>query len=244
MRGVHALWADLWAATLRTADSVRTDTPQALHDFSGMSHDEFRTFFRGLHGGALATGRALAQELGFERHRHRHLLDVGGGSGGVAIGACEAARGLRATVADLPSVTGITRDFVADAGMAERIAIAAADLRSDRLPGSFDVAVLRHLLQTLSAEAARTVLANVGSAVEPGGRVHILGHILDDSRLAPHEAVSFDIVFLNIYGEGACYTIGQHADWLRAAGFTDVEHGPAPAGCTPPSNILVSARKA
>jgi hypothetical protein len=103
--------------------------------------------------------------------------------------------------------------------------------------------VLRHVLQTLSADHAPSVLANLGSAIEPGGRVHILGFILEDSRLTPAEALNFDIVFLNIYEHGACYTVAEHADWLRSAGFTDVEHRPAPPGSAPAGNTLLSARK-
>ena len=67
----------------------------ALNDdhplFAGLSvsHEELAAFFRGLHPGALATGRQLAASSGFDRFRS--LLDVGGGSGGVAIAACERA---------------------------------------------------------------------------------------------------------------------------------------------------------
>ena len=53
-----------------------------------MPDEELAANLRGLQGGALATGRQLAESeklAGF-----RHPLDVGGGSGGLAIAACQA----------------------------------------------------------------------------------------------------------------------------------------------------------
>jgi len=49
---------------------------------------------------------------------------------------------------------------------------------------------------------------------------------------------------LNIYGEGACQTFRECAEWPRAAGFKDIEHGPPPLGSAPPGNTLLSARRA
>src|SRR6185312_1283882 len=71
---------------LKAAQSIRADKPQAKHDFGTMSDEELGAFFRGLHAGALATGKQLAKTYSFGRFQS--LLDVGGGSGGLAIDAC------------------------------------------------------------------------------------------------------------------------------------------------------------
>ena len=51
-----------------------------------------------------------------------------------------------------------------------------------------------------------------------------------------------DIVFLNVYDDGAAYTVSEHRSWLSDAGFIDFDWVPAPQGSTP-GTILIQARK-
>ena len=220
----HEVYSDLWSAALRTADTVRSGTPQAKHDFAAMSPDALRSFFRGLDAAARASARKLRRDFDFSGYRH--LLDAGGGSGGIAVGMCGTFPELRATVADLPSVTPITSEFIEEAGLADRIATLACNVVEEApVPpaGPCDAAVLRAFVQVLSMEDAGRALANVGRALAPGGRIYIMGRMLDDSRLEPAESVAFNFVFINIYDDGRAYTEAEHREWLAAAGFRDVE---------------------
>lgn len=220
--GAHALWAQLWEAGLRAADSIRAGQPLARHDFGTMPAAELEAFIAGLHPDALETGRELA--LRPEWAGCRALLDVGGGSGGLSIALCRAHPHLRATVVELPSVTPLTRRFVAEAGLAARVAVRAADILSQPLEEDFEAAVLKAFLQTLSPAQARQALAKVAAALCPGARIYILGQgILDDSRLSPREAACFNIVFLSLYPEGRAYTESEYRTWLEEAGFAEVE---------------------
>jgi 2-hydroxy-4-(methylsulfanyl)butanoate S-methyltransferase len=236
--GTHELYTDMWTAALKAADSIRADVPQARHDWESMPDEELAGIFRGLHGGALATGRQLAKSEGLDQCRS--LLDVGGGSGGLAIGACEACPGLRATVVELPKIAAIATDFVARSGLADRVRVMAADV-SERPPeGAYDVIMVRNLLQVLSRDQARRVLTNVGASMPTGGMLYIVGHVLDDSRLAPAAAVGINLVFLGIYDAGQSYTEGEHRIWLTDAGFGDIDvrFGAGPVGST-----IIAARK-
>ncbi len=76
-------------------------------------------------------------------------------------------------------------------------------------------------------------------AVEPGGVLCILGWVVDDSRTAPMNAVSHNLVFINFYHHGQAYTEGEHRAWLEAAGFTDVRRQAMPGDYG-----LITARKA
>jgi SAM-dependent methyltransferase len=237
--GTHELYTDMWTAALDVAQSIRADVPQARHDWEAMPDTELAAIFRGLHGGALATGRQLAASEGLAKFKS--LLDVGGGSGGLAIGACESCPDLRATVVELPRIAAIAREFVSQSVHVERIRVLPADVTRAPAPGSYDVAVLRNLIQVLSRDEARRVLANVAASLEPGGALYIVGHVLDDSRLAPVAAVGINLVFLSIYDAGQSYTEGEHRRWLAEAGLADVEirYGAGPVGST-----IIVARKA
>ena len=123
--GMHELLSILWGAMWHTADTIRSGKPQDKHDFDAMDEEELRTMMRGLYPEALAEGRGLANA--FDLTKFRHLIDVAGGSGGLAIGACEACPGLKGTVVDLPNTVPIARGFVEEAGMADRIGVEATD---------------------------------------------------------------------------------------------------------------------
>lgn len=210
-----------WRWALRTAESIRTGKPQAAHDYAAMSGAERDAFFRDLHPNALETGRMLADELNLAERRH--LVDVGGGSGGLAIAACERCPELRATVIELPSITPITETIVAESGLSERIAVVAHDAVAGPPPVRCDVAVFRAVLQVLAHDEARAAVINVGRTIEAGGTMCILSRVLKDSRLEPAQTVAQNLVFLNIYDGGQAYTVGEHRAWLRDAGFPDFE---------------------
>ena len=87
-----------------------------------------------------------------ERHdfsSYRTLLDVGGGSGGLSIALTEAHPNLKATVVELARVTPVTERIVGEDGAAERVRVLSADMVSDPLKGSFDVAILSDFIQVL-----------------------------------------------------------------------------------------------
>lgn len=218
----HELYSGLWMAVLKTAESIRTGKPQAKYDYSTMSNDELEQFFRGEHPEAVAAGRYLAERFDFSSYHT--LLDVGGGSGGLAIAVTEAYPHIKATVIDLPTVTPITQRIIREAGAGDRIQVLPADILIDPIPDSYDIGTLFSLIQILSPRDAKQVLQNVGKVINPGGTIYIGGSgIIDDSRISPPEKVGLNLVFINLYDEGQAYTEQEHRDWLEKAGFSNYE---------------------
>jgi hypothetical protein len=144
-------------------------------------------------------------------------------------------------VVDLPAVVLIAQRLVAEAGAAERVAVQAADFLAGPPPGGpYDVAVARAIVQVLGPAEAARALANVGRALRSGGELYIVGNVLEESRLAPRSAVLFNLVLLNFYDRGEAYTLAEHREWLRAAGFEDVQ---VDWNTMPAGNSVVRARK-
>jgi hypothetical protein len=85
------------------------------------------------------------------------------------------------------------------------------------------VAIMRSFLQVFSPQDASLALKHVGAAVKPGGRIYIIGQILDDSRRSPLGAVGTNLNFINHYDPGKSYTEKEHRGWLTDAGFIDIE---------------------
>jgi len=222
MLGAEQHYSDLWQALLKTAESIRTGVPQAKHDYFSMPSDQLERYIRNMHPETLGYGRDLLAR--FDLSSCRTLIDVGGGSGGLAMAVTEALPHIQATIVDLPTVTPITKRVIEEAGLENRIQVVAADVTRDPLPGAYDVAVLSAFLQVLSADDARRSLKNIGSVVNPGGSIYIRGlGIIDNSRTSPPDLVGFNLVFINYYDAGQAYTEQEHMDWLTEAGFEGFE---------------------
>jgi hypothetical protein len=234
--GRHENFSDMWATLLHTVESIRTGTPQCKRDFATLSPDAQLPFFRGLHPGTLVAGRDLASRYDFSTCQT--LADVGGGSGGMALALTDAYPQLRATVLDLPAVIPITHRFIIEAGATDRVQVRAADVVHEALPGQYDVAVMRAFLQVLSPEDAVQALRHIGAAINPGGRIHIVGRVLDDSRLAPLGAVGFNLLALNSFDAGGAHTERAHREWLTASGLAQIVRVPIAEG-----NSIITAQK-
>jgi Arc/MetJ-type ribon-helix-helix transcriptional regulator len=234
--GKHEVLLNNWQAGLRTADSIRTGAPQAKHAFPGASAAKLETFYRSNHAQALRRGRELMTT--YDLSSHPTLLDVGGGSGGLAIAVTETHPHMQATVAELPTVTPITQRIVEEAGASGRVQVQSIDVINESPGGAFDAAVLSSFIQVISREQAWRALQNVGKVVNPGGAIYIRGDIVDDSGTSPLGSVMRNLVYLNIYDQGQAYTEREHREWLTEAGFADFERKILPDGFS-----MVRARK-
>ena len=219
--GRHEHFSSQWDATLKTAASIRAGAAQAKQDFHDLTPEQEVETYRGSHPTSLADGRMLPDMYDFSAYRN--LLDLGGGSGGVAIGVTEKCPHIHATVAELPEVVAITQRFIAEAETKDRLSVMSADFLKGSINGSFDVVVMKNIIQVLSKDEAQTALKNVIKVVEPGGDLYISGRVMDDSHLTPRNALNGNMVFLNIYDGGQVYTEQLHRDWLTEAGFDPIE---------------------
>jgi len=225
----YEAFAEQWNAVWKSAESIRTGSAQAKLDYSAMSEEELESHYHSFHLGTLTTGRRLLAEYDFSSCRR--LIDVAGGTGGVAIAIAQACPHLRATVVDLPTVTPITRRLVSEAGVADRVEVLAADVINGTLEGSFDVAVLAAFIPVISRDHAQRALKNVSQVMEPGGTIYLedIG-TLDNTRLAPRETVRQNLWFINVFDEGQAKTERERREWLADAGFEDIERKTFPDG--------------
>jgi len=217
----YKFFADAWQAVLKTGDSIRSGRPQAKHDYATMSEPELEDFLQGLYPGTFDLGLWLAEHYDFTSCRT--ILDVGGGSGALAIALTQSLPQLQGTVIELPTVVPITRRFVTRAGASDRVQVESADLVREPLKGVFDAACLKAFLQIMSFAEARQALLHIRQALNPGAALYILDFPLDDSRLSPAETVLSNLFLLNIYDFGQKYTVQEYKDLLAETGFENFE---------------------
>jgi SAM-dependent methyltransferase len=210
----------LWLAYSKIAESIRAGRSLAAHDYAAMSLDELGPIYGSLDRYTREEGRWLADTFDFSAVQS--LLDAGGGSGGLAVTLTERHPQIRATVAELPSVIPISERFIREANATDRVGVLGVDLVAGPVPGSFDVAVLRNVLQLFEPEDARRIVRSVGAAVRPGGRIYILGFGLNDTREGPESGLWFDFGSIGYYEHGHAHIESEHRAWLEEAWFDDV----------------------
>jgi 3-hydroxy-5-methyl-1-naphthoate 3-O-methyltransferase len=215
----HQTFRRRWQTVLGAAESIRSGVAQRPRVYAEMSPEERDAYYLGLHTEALAAGRDLAARQEFARYRR--LVDVGGGSGGVAIAFAQAWPHLSTTIVDLPATIPIAQRNADEAGLGDQVGVLAADIVKDALSGSYDVAILRGVLVVLAPEQARRVLRHVHHALLPGGAIYVVGWILDDSRVSPPDLATYNLQFATVLDHGGVYTEGEMRTWLAEAGFQD-----------------------
>jgi len=235
--GGQELLAQLWHADLQTARSIRSGQPAAMHDFAGAPDEAMLAMLRGMHPLSVAAGQDLARRL--DLAEVRSMIDIGGGSGGLAAALCVLEPERRAILFELPRNARLAAALLQETPGGERVTTLAGDILAGPPPGSYDLAVLRALVQVLGPDEAGLAIRHAAAAVRPGGTVVIIGGgILDNDRRGPPSAVLLDLTLMNLYPAGAAYTEGEHAAWLASAGCQDVRRIVLPTG----SSIIV-ARK-
>ncbi len=157
---------------------------------------------------------ASALELG----RHRHLLDIAGGSGIYSCCIAAANPHLKVTVFERPPVDRVTRKMVARRGYSERVGVAAGDMFRDDFPRDCDVHLWSNALHDWDAETCRRLLARSFAALPPGGMVVVHDKHLNREKTGPLRIAAHS-VFLVAGTEGRFYSIAEIEDFLRGAGF-------------------------
>lgn len=224
--GLAELYDFTWRAALDTAESIRSGVPQSPP--SSLSEERREAYLRGLGIQSRVIARQLLASWDFSAHRH--VADVGGGSGVVAMALTEAEPELTATIIEHPEAAPICRRLVEEAGAPSRVSVRAADVIEDGIPGAYDAFILCNFLQTLPRDEAQRAVANVARALSPNGAVYICDRILDDSRLGPRASLHVGILFVNIASSPFMYTQSDYLTWLEQAGLSRCETVEVPGG--------------
>ena len=178
------MWSNL-------GDAVREGTPRWKQTFdiegaifSGFYRDDaaMRDFLRGMHGfGMLTSPRVVAA---FDLSRFRRMVDLGGGTGHLAIAACRQYPHLRAVVFDLPRVTAVARETIAASGMQDRIGTHDGDLFTGELPEA-DLYAVGRILHDWDDEKVTALLHRVIQGLPPGGALLVAEKLLNEDGVGP-----------------------------------------------------------
>jgi acetylserotonin N-methyltransferase len=223
------LWGDLESAiqegTNRWKKTFGWD--EFYWDCLFRSEADKREFLIGMHGYGQITSPAVVRA--FDLTGYKHLVDLGGGTGHLAIAACEAYPGLRATVFDLAEAMPLAAEIIGDTDpkIQERIKLQYGDFFDESKPlPEGDLYVLARTLHDWNEDKIRFLLERVAERLSsnnpPDGALLIAEKLLFDDRSGPVWALMQSLNML-VLTEGKERTLGEYKTLLRDAGFTSVE---------------------
>lgn len=219
-QALYPMWGNLEDAVRegsnRWSQTFRMEGNMFEHFFR--DDEAMRGFLLGLHGyGVISSPRVVAA---FDLSRFKKLVDLGGGSGHLAIAACERYPNLRAAVLELPRVIEFAREMAQLSSASDRIELIAGDFFGGQLPEA-DLYAVGQVLHDWSQEKIERLLAKVYARLPAGGGLLIAEKLLDEDKCGP---LSGQLQSLNmlICTEGKERTLAEYTQLLQRAGFGEV----------------------
>ncbi len=200
-----------------------------------LSLEDARRIAAAMHSHSLPAAIALAQlaDLGDTTR----LLDVGGGSGCFAIALARGNPALRCTIMELPAMCEVAGDYIAAAGVEDRVDTVAVDMFRHAWPEGYDAMFFSNVFHDWSTETCLWLARRCLQALPSGGRILLHEMLIDDAGAGPLTAAAFSMLML-LGTQGQQFTAGELINLLQEAGFTDVRFMDSYGGFS-----LVSARK-
>jgi ubiquinone/menaquinone biosynthesis C-methylase UbiE len=231
---------DVYPAWGRVAEFVRTGKPVESPEIH-LGEDKARTrrFVMSMHGRALGIGREIIPLLDLKACHT--VLDLAGGPGTYAVLMATAHPQLTCVTVDLPGVSAVASELVAQSSVATRVTCRAGDYHTDRYESAaYDAVTIFGALHQESPEQIKDILGRAYTALKPGGILYVLDMMTDATHTAPAFSALFALNMALTTENGWVFSDDELKGWMKEAGFRDLETRQVPP---PMPHWLVSGRK-
>ncbi len=158
------------------------------------------------------------------------MLDVGGGSGTFAYAMIRKNPAIRATIFDLPNILPITEKYIRASGVSDKVDTLAGDYLRDSFGGPYDLVLMSAIIHINSPEENRLLLAKGATALNAGGQLVVIDHVMNDDRTEPLAGTVFALNMLVGTLRGDTYTQKEITGWMEEAGLTGIHLRNTPSG--------------
>lgn len=167
----------------------------------------------------MVAGQALdAYDFG----HHRHMLDIGGGSGGFTMQIMAAAPKLQFGILDLPEVIDAAESRLGQAAGGGRIAFHRGSFKTADIPSGYDLITLVRILHDHDDDVVAALLAKIHAALPPRARLLIVEPMADIAS-APRMGDAYFGLYLWAMNSGRPRSPRVLRAMLEKAGFSEVK---------------------
>jgi acetylserotonin N-methyltransferase len=205
------------------ADETSTG-PQSVYVVRDWKQDEYplqraEEGVRTMHGLSFAAAVAMVRNADFSRVRM--LLDVAGGSGGFSIALAQRYPDLRCTVAELPVVCQVTRRYIAQYGVEDRVDALPLNMFFEPWPTGFDAVFFSCVMHDWDLEHRLELMRHSFDALPTGGTIYIHEMLLEDGANGPLAPAMYSLS-MRIGTLGKQFSLPELRGALESVGFVDV----------------------
>jgi demethylspheroidene O-methyltransferase len=176
---------------------------------------------------------------GFDFSRVRRVLDVGGGSAAFVSALLPAVPSLECGIFDLPDVTALAAERLANSPYRARVALHPGSFRTDPVPQGYDLITLVRILHDHDDDVVAALLASAHAALPAGGRL-LIAEPLAETASAPRMGDAYFGFYLWAMGSGRPRSAEELQSMLRVAGFHSAHLIPTALPLV--ANMLVAQR--
>jgi ubiquinone/menaquinone biosynthesis C-methylase UbiE len=200
-----------------------TDDPVTLGMHSTWSVEDAHRYHDATYSIGMGAGSRFVKLVDLEKRTK--IIDIGGGSGAYCINAAKKHPHIRAVVLDLPPVVEVAREFIAANGVADRVEAMVCDFTRDPFPDGADVAIMASNQSLYGSVHIRNVIQKAFEALEPGGEMHFIGHLLNAERTGPAEAAQWALGQAISRSTGHAHSVVDIRRYFESVGFSDIWNG-------------------
>ena len=236
MGGVTHL-GHLWKTWSTLTEAVKAGTSVAVKQPIGEREETWlEPFIAAMHSRGLQQAKEIAAVL--DLSQTRQALDIGGGSGAFTFEFIRENPAIRGTIFDLPNVIPITRQYISHEGFDDSVTTLAGDYLKDKFGYDYDLVFVSAVLHINSPEENKLLINKCAEALNPGGQLVILDHIMTDDRTGPAVGAFFALNMLVGTEKGDTYTEKEIKSWMQSAGFKYIRRRDTPQG----SNMMIGIK--
>lgn len=208
------------------SEALRTGEPQNEIKHGGdffeelySDPDRLREFLRAMTGVSAGANAAIAERFPWDRYET--FIDIGSAEGGLPVAVAQAHEHITGGGYDLPEAQDGFEDFVASAGLSDRLKFHPGDFFEDEELPAADVLAMGHILHDWGLEDKLELLRKAHRALPDGGGLIVYGAVIDDDRSSNAFGLLMSLNMLIETREGFDYTGEDCRRWMREVGFSE-----------------------
>lgn len=148
-------------------------------------------------------------------HPFGTVADIGGSMGDLLLAILAEYPGTKGVLFDLPGTIAMARPKIAASPLADHVELIEGSF-FEQVPAA-DLYTMKQILHDWHDDECRQILGNIRRAINPGGRLAVMDHILQDVP-APDEAQGTDIAMM-VWDTGRERKLGEFEALFAATGF-------------------------
>ncbi len=251
-----ALTNHTWKTWSTLTDAVKAGSSVFFEDLINERPEEWQqAFIAAMHRRAGPQAVEVADAL--DLTRARRVLDVGGGSGAFTLEFLNRNPEMTGVVFDLPKIIPITEKYITSpndpspgsihltpnpspqgegsirhpaSGIHDRISVLSGDYLKDDFGSGFDLVFMSAIIHINSPEENKLLIRKGAEALNPGGQLVILDHIMSEDRTEPRVGAIFAINMLVGTKHGDTYTGEELESWMHDARLHNISLITTPSG--------------